>query len=165
MDIISAVEAVRLHKKEIIASIDMSTALPEIAAIRKRKERCWNKYDAIHERIESFHLISGVYHSTGAVQNNGSYKTRQELLDESADLIKAIRDDIDLLHDALELVEDAVEEIPDYDTRELIKNKYIYGHSAEDIDKLFDESSPGYARRLEQNYFRSLKDKADKESV
>lgn len=161
MDIISAVEAVRLHKKEIIANIDMSTALPEIAALRKRKERCWNKYDAINEKIDSYHLVSGVYHSTGAVQNNGSYTTRQELLDESADLIKAIREDIDLLHDALELVEDAVEAIPDYDTRELIKNKYIYGHSDTDIEKMFDESPAGYAQKLEQNYFRSLKDKAD----
>ena len=157
MDIVTAVESVRSYKEDITSSIDMASALREIAEIRARKEHAWKKYDAVHDQICSIGLVSNVYGSTGKVQTSGRRQTRQELHEENADRLKSIQKDTALLCDAIELIEERVKAIPDYDTRTIIQYKYINGWSDAELEELFGESEPGYIKKVERHYFRSLK--------
>lgn len=157
MDIIEAVESIRSYKKEVVESLDMASALHEIAAIRERKQRAWNKHDALVDRANSFGLVSGAYGPTGAVRSGRNREQVQDMLAEASDLMKAIRKDHDLLYDALEIVEPIVEAIPDYDTRLVIERKYMSGCSDEELCELFSDSGPAYVQEVERKYFQSLR--------
>lgn len=156
MDIYSAVEQFRTCKKDISSSINLAAALYEIAAIRKRKNKAWRRREQLIEKLNSSHLVSGIYGATVSVQTSANHEKRQEILAECSDLARSVREDIALLYDAIELVEDTIEAIPDRDTREIIDGKYLKGLSDTEINNRFRGQRSGYAQELERRYFRSL---------
>lgn len=156
MDIIEAVESIRSYKKEVVESLDMASALHEIATIRDRKQRAWNKHDALLDKVASSHTVSGVYNSTG-VQAGKRHTAMAEMIEEASDLTKAIRKDSTLLYDCIALVEDVIKAIPDHDTRVIIEGKYLKGWTDTELSEMFSYHKPGYTQMLEQKYFQSLR--------
>ena len=143
-------------------NIDMFSALNNIMSLRKRIEYNRKKADELSDRI----LSVGVSNIYGNISTKSSYNHRahQELVVEESDLRKTIFEDLTLLYDTIAVLEDAVMAIPDYDTRVIIKNKYLNGLSDEEIEGMFFEHESGYCYQLEHDYFRSLKEASSTEA-
>ena len=133
---------------------ELKEALLKMEEIRTERAEKLRDAAKIEERCLSVGT-SHVFDSIGASHQLSGHSP-QEWMVEAVDLRRSAYNDLLTLSEMAYELEEAVELIKDFDTRFIIKNKYLHGWSMSEIADSFQEHSPNYVYELEDNFFRSL---------